>query len=282
MNRTVIIESGATKSDWRVLDDGGTQVNRFIRNGTNVSTMRLEDVWKTLSDAILSEKLEDASGFYLYTAGVVTPAIYEKLSSFIHGLCPAADVDIQNDLMAAARGACGHSPGIAAIIGTGSNSCFYDGKTVRQEVYAGGYVIGDDGSAATLGKLFLADFIKGLVPASIADDFAREFDSSYSAIVEGVYRSPSPSGYLGSLAPFILRHYDNPYAKDLVDRNFQAFIDRTLKKYDTEAFPVGIVGGFGWACREILQALFQKAGIRISGFIKSPIDGLCSYHFAKK
>ena len=274
----IIVESGATKSDWRVLGQDGREVKRFLRAGTNVSSMKLEDIKSTLTEAFASEGLEKAAGFYLYTAGVVTPEIADELVNHLRSLAQIDEIEINNDLMGAARGACGHEPGIAAILGTGSNTCFYDGSTLSQKVYSGGYVIGDEGSGASLGKLFLADFIKGLVPDEIARDFAKEFDSSYAGIVQGVYRSASPSGYLGSLAPFILRHYSHPYAKALVDKNFQSFIDRSLLRYDTARYPVGIVGGFGWACKDIITPLLDNAGIKVSRFIKAPIEGLCEYH----
>lgn len=274
----IIVESGATKSDWRVLGGDGSEVKRFLRAGTNVSSMKLEDIKSTLTEAFASEGLDKAAGFYLYTAGVVTPEIADELVCHLRSLAQIDEIEINNDLMGAARGACGHEPGIAAILGTGSNTCFYDGSTLSQKVYSGGYVIGDEGSGASLGKLFLADFIKGLVPDEIARDFAKEFDSSYAGIVQGVYRSASPSGYLGSLAPFILRHYSHPYAKALVDKNFQSFIDRSLLRYDTARYPVGIVGGFGWACKDIITPLLDKAGIKVSRFIKAPIEGLCEYH----
>lgn len=277
----IIVESGATKSDWRVMDRDGREVKRFLRAGTNVSSMRMEDIKATLAEAISTESLQYASGFYLYTAGVVTPAIAKELEGHIRGLSEIQDIEIQNDLMGAARGACGHSAGIAAILGTGANACFYDGESISQKVYAGGYVIGDEGGGACLGKLFLSDFIKGLVPDSIADDFSKEFDSSYTGIVQNVYRSASPSGYLGSIAPFLLRHYEHPYAKELIERNFQSFIDRFLMRYDIENYPVGIVGGLGWAFQDIIRPLMDKAGIGISRFIKAPIEGLCQYHLEK-
>ena len=278
--RFVIVESGATKSEWRVLDRHGRLLQQFFRPGMNISTMQISTIKEILSESVFAEGLQNIKGFYLYTAGVLTDAIRSELAEIIRGICSQAQIDIQNDLMGAARSVCGHSSGIAAILGTGSNTCFYDGKTLSQEVYAGGYVIGDEGSGATLGKLFLADFIKGLVPEEVAADFAREFDSSYAGIVERVYRSSSPSSYLGSLAPFLLAHYANSYVKALVDGNFKAFIDLALLRYDVDRYPVGIVGGFGWACKDILRPLLDEAGIRVSRFIKAPIDGLCEYHCA--
>lgn len=274
----IIVESGATKSDWRLLDDAGVQVARHLLHGTNVSSMRMEKVKDVLSSGLKEVGAADGDSFYLYTAGVMTDMIREELTSHVMSQVKFADIDIQNDLIGAARGALGRQKGVAAIMGTGSNSCFYDGVTVSQKVYSGGFILGDNGSASALGKLFLTDYIKNLIPDAVARDFESKYDSSYMSIVENVYRSTSPAGYLGSLAPFIMSHYDDPYIKSMVDRNFQDFIDRSLKCYDTESYPVGIVGGFGYACRDIFMSLCEKAGIRIAGFIKEPIEGLINYH----
>lgn len=272
----ILIESGATKSDWRLLRSGepATQV---LRGGMNVSSMPLERVKEVLAEGFTAVQ-GPLEGVYLYTAGVVTDAIRTELEAFIRSRVQVGEVDIQDDLMGAARAVCGREPGIAAILGTGSNTCFYDGAAVHRKVYSGGFILGDEGSGATLGRLFLADFIKGLVPEEVAEDFRRKFDGSYAGIVEAVYRSGAPSGYLGSLAPFLLSHYKNPYVGALVDGNFQAFIDRALRRYDCAAYPVGIAGGFGCACRDILSPLLSAAGIRVSRFVRQPIDALCDYH----
>ena len=274
----VIIESGATKSEWRILSEDGTEKRRFLKGGTNVSSMQLSTVCETLENAMKEEHLQEAKGIYLYTAGVVTEPIRDALVRTFRAFAAAAEIDIQNDLMGAARGVCGHESGIVAILGTGSNTCFYDGQTISQKVYSGGYVIGDEGSGAALGKLFLSDWIKDLVPAELRKKLEGEFDSSYSAIVDGVYHSSSPSGYLGSFVPLLLPHIDHPYVKGLIDKNFQDFIDRALARYDTAKYPVGIVGGFAWQLQDILNNLLDKAGIRVARFVKAPIDGLYRYH----
>ena len=278
MNEKVIIESGATKSDWRVLDAEGRQVRQFLREGMNVSSMRLEDVRATLREGLKAEKLSESKGIFLYTAGVVTDEIRRDLEAAIRAEAPCAEIDIQNDLTGAARAVCGHESGIAAILGTGSNTCFYDGISVSQKVRSGGFILGDEGGGAVLGKLFLADYLKGLVPGPVAKDFESRFDASYAAIVENVYRSHTPAGYLGSLAPFLLEHRADPYVNALIEKNFRDFIDRALLKYDVAHYPVGIAGGFGWACRDILTPLLEKAGIRVSRFVKAPVEGLCEYH----
>ena len=279
----ILVESGATKSDWRVVDSTGTAVRQFLRPGMNVSTMKMDAILATISDTFKEEGLDalGAGGFYLYTAGVVTDRIREEIASHVQSISTIEDIDVQDDLMGAARAVCGREPGIAAILGTGSNACFYDGVTIHRNVYSGGFILGDEGSGARLGKLFLSDFLKGFVPDNVAEDFSKEFDASYPAIVEGVYRSSSPSGYLGSLAPFILRHKDNDYVKGLISGNFEAFIDRMLSKYDISRYPVGLVGGFAWAFQDILQPMLLDRGIRVSNILKSPAQGLCSYHSVK-
>ncbi|MBQ9548871.1 MAG: hypothetical protein IJV01_06940 [Bacteroidales bacterium] len=274
----ILIESGATKSEWRILGGG----ERFFLSGTNVSSMPLPAVCKLLEEGVRqcrSLSAEPVEGLYLYTAGVVTPDIRGELSAFLQGLVPGAELDIQNDLMGAARGAFGRESGIVAILGTGSNTCFYDGASVSQKVFSGGFILGDDGSASVLGRLFLADWIKYRVPADLAAEFTARFDGSYAGIVEKVYRSDAPARYLGSLAPFILEHYDtSEYVRGLVDGHFRAFVEKSLRAYDLETWPVGVVGGFGWACRSIVQRIFTEYGIRIHAFVPAPIDGLERYH----
>ena len=275
----LIVESGATKSDWRVISKDGKEMKRIITEGINVSTMKSDTIKNIISETADQLAQDCISEIYFYTAGVVTKEIAGELKSILKKAIPDATCDIQNDLTAAARAVCGHSTGIAAILGTGSNSCLFDGEKIIQRVYSCGYILGDEGSAATLGKLFIADFLKGLVPAEIAANFAARYDSDYATIVQNVYRSETtPSGYLGSLAPFIMEHYDNDYIRELVEGNFRAFIRRSLKQYDTERYQVGVVGGFGYALKKIFTKVAEEEGVRISRFIKEPIDGLIAYH----
>jgi len=283
-NRNIIIvESGATKSDWLVLDANGNTLKRFNCPGINVSTMKGEDIGRIITGAF-NEEIRDvkAESFLMYTAGVVSGEVRTAIASIVKGVSGITDTDVQDDLMGAARAVCGHNPGIAAILGTGSNACFYDGRSVNRKVYSGGFILGDEGSAATLGRLFLSDLIKGMVPGALAEEFGKEFDASYAGIVKGVYRSVSPSAYLGSIAPFVVRHASDPYVRSLLLGNFRSFIERVLLQYDTASYPVGIVGGFAWACRDWLLPLLEQNGIRVSKIIEAPIEGLCEYHLGKR
>ena len=274
----IVVEAGATKSDWRIL--GGRGQERLLLPGMNVSTATPEHNRQVLRDGLAQAGAGSLDGFYLYTAGIVTPQVREDLSAFIRSICDVRDIDIQDDLVAAARAVCGRSEGIVAILGTGSNACFWDGGAVSFRVRSGGYILGDEGGGAVLGKLFLSDYIKGAVPAAVAADFASRFDATYEGIVALVYRSESPAGALGSLAPFILSHYGDPYVKALVDGNFRSFVRRSLLKYDTARYPVGVVGGWGNACRDIFTRICAEEGVRVGRFESEPIRGLLEYHSA--
>lgn len=266
----IICESGATNADWRVIENGG-QVIREISSGINVSTMKIEIIESIIKD--VSERLPAVryDEIHFYTAGVITPSIENALYDLLKKCFTVSQIEIQNDLVASARAACGHAPGIAAIMGTGSNSCQWDGERIVRHVKSGGFIIGDDGSASVLGKLFISDFIKGLVPEEIAFGYSERYPSVY-------HNQCSPSAWLGSLCPFIMSHYSHPYIKNLVDGNVRAFVDRSLMQYEVEKYPVAIIGGFGNALKDIVRPIFEENGIRIRAFIPSPIEELIRFH----
>lgn len=281
----LICESGATKADWRVIKYGAgadepIQISRVLTGGTNVSHMERGKVVEIISEAAGKLPAGPYESVHFYTAGVLSEDILAWLEPCLKDSFAAAEVEIQTDLIAAARAACGHAPGIAVIMGTGSNSCLFDGKSIAKQVKSGGYILGDEGSASVIGKLFISDYIKGLVPPEIAGEFDAEYPGmDYPTVVANVYHPVgSPSAWLGSFCPFIISHYGHPYVKTLVDGSLQAFIDRCLKQYDTSKYPVGIIGGFALAIKDILLPMMEKSGIRIRAIIPAPIDELVKYH----
>ena len=161
-------------------------------------------------------------------------------------------------------------------MGTGANTCLWDGGKISAKIPSGGFILGDDGSASVLGRLFVADWLKGIVPEEIARAFELEFCADYAAVVRNVYRGEAPAKYLGSIAPFVLRHYADPYVKALVDGSFGRFFERTVLPYGD--WPLGIVGGFGWAYRDIVTAVANAYGVKIETFMESPLEGLIKYH----
>ena len=276
--KIIICEAGATKADWRVIENG-RQIAQAFTPGTNVSTMKMDVIAEIIRGAAETLPTGDVSAVHYYTAGVITGPIREEMAGILHRCFGAPEPEVQTDLVASARAACGHAPGIAAIMGTGSNSCQWDGSQIVRNVKSGGFIIGDDGSASVLGKLFISDYIKGLVPEEISADYASRFPASYPEIVEMVYHNPgSPSAWLGSLCPFILSHYGHPYVKRLVDGNFRAFVERSLRQYEIDKYPVGIIGGFANALQDIVRPIFEESGIRIRAFIPAPVEEIIKYH----
>lgn len=284
----IIVESGATKTDWSAVMGDGTVVS-VKTPGMNVAVMDEESIVAIIEDAYVQFRsagaTETVTELHYYAAGLIAaegekvPAVAVNLDKALRKLYPVAEMEYASDLLAAARAVCGHSDGIAAILGTGSNSClFKDGKIVKN-VRSAGFILGDEGGGACLGKLFMADFLKGLVPADVSEEFARDFTVDYMTVVQNVYRSAAPSKYLGSFAPWILERYGkSEYVRNLVDGNFRSFFVRALSQYDLSSYSVGIVGGFGNANKEILMKIGEEFGVKFSRIMGSPIEGLILYH----
>ena len=268
----LIVESGATKTDWCAVTRGGSVVDRLQTPGMNLSTISAE-----ANAAVFAEAVSHFSGVdavHFYAAGLLEFPV--ELDRVFKERFPGARCEYASDLVAAARAACGHEHGIAAILGTGSNTCQYDGEKMVRNIHGGGFIIGDEGSAAALGRMFLADLVKDLVPEDLARDFSAFHEADYASVVRNVYKNPAPSRYLGSLAPFLLKHRGDAYVDALVDRNFRDLFERALVRYDR--LPVGVVGGFGCACRADLERLGAEYGLTFTRFIPSPMEGLIVYH----
>ncbi|MCQ2170644.1 MAG: hypothetical protein MJY48_03700 [Bacteroidales bacterium] len=282
----IIAESGATKTDWcAVASDGNVTSVRTA--GMNIATMPIEAIKAIINEAApqLNPVGEKVTEVHYYAAGLIIPEgetippAAKNLDASLKEYFPEAQMEYASDLLDAARAVCGHNPGIAAIMGTGSNSCLYDGKNIVKNVRSAGFILGDEGGGACLGKMFMADFLKGLVPEPVSSEFARDFQVDYFTVVQNVYKSEAPSKYLGSFAPWILERYDScEYVRELVDRNFRNFIERALSQYDIKKYPVGVVGGFGYAHQAKFRKVAQEYGIRFSEIIATPIEGLIKYH----
>ncbi len=282
----IIVDSGATKTDWCSVSDSG-KISNVKTAGMNFAVMPAEAISEIVVEATseLNPGNEDVTQVHFYAAGLIVrpgesvPVSAATLHGTLAGIFPNAGMEYASDLLAAARAVCGHKSGIAAILGTGSNSCFFDGENVVKNVRSAGFILGDEGGGACLGKLFMADFLKGLVPEPVSSEFASEFTVDYMTVVRNVYKSDAPSKYLGSFAPWILERYDScGYVRDLVDANFRNFIERALKQYDIAQYPVGVVGGFGYHNQKALRKVASEYGIRFSEIIAAPAEGLVKYH----
>ena len=288
----IIVESGATKTDWCAAAPEREAIN--VRTaGMNLATMAQDVIEGIVREAVAAFREKGLSAgvseVHFYAAGLIVaegekvPAQAKGLDNVLRSLFPGAEMEYASDLLDAARAVCGHRPGIAAILGTGSNSCLFDGEKVVKNVRSAGFILGDEGGGARLGRLFMSDFLKGLVPEPVSSEFAKDFKVDYMTVVQNVYRGDAPSKYLGSFAPWILERYGaSEYVRGLVDQNFRDFIERALKQYDINMYEVGVVGGFGYANRAILEKVAEPYGIRFSSIIATPVEGLVDYHLGRK
>ncbi|MBO7248966.1 MAG: ATPase, partial [Bacteroidales bacterium] len=206
----LIADSGSTKVDWRAIKEDGSVVE--------ISTEGINPVFQTREQIldIFNTKLVPVLGngvkqIFFYGAGVVSPEICGALSGYFKEVFPESECYAASDVLAAARALCGHKPGIACILGTGSNSCMYDGKDIVKNVRAGGFILGDEASGGYLGKRLISDFIKGLLPKEIEEVFVERYGLDYMAIVQKVYKETLPSRFLASFSPFLNEFKEHPY-----------------------------------------------------------------------
>lgn len=276
----LIADSGSTKVDWRVLCNNG-EVKSISTEGINPVFLTPEKIEHLLRNKLLTEIGPDVTDVYFYGAGVVSPKISDILSLCFKSVFPKSVCYSASDVLAAARALCGHNPGIACIIGTGSNSCFYDGQNILKNVRAGGFILGDEASGAVLGRKLVSDFIKGLLPAEIEKEFIRRYKLDYGKVVDLVYRQSMPSRFLASFSPFINEFSSNPYFYNLISSSFDDFFKRNIIQYDYKHYNVNFVGSIAYYYRNILKEIAQNNGATIGKIIKSPIEGLIDFHSNK-
>lgn len=280
----LIVESGATKTSWRAICDDGS-VRCVQTEGLSPTCLNLEHTQDIVRKAVpeLNPEGRHIDEIFFYGAGLVSPESSAPLAMALEMWCPMAQVHFYSDILAAARALFADGSGIVAIMGTGSNSCLYEHGEIVRNIRPGGYILGDEGSGVALGRTFLADFVKGLLPSDVEKDFEMEFVLDYSQIVRKVYKEPAASAFMASLAPFILSHKDDPYIKALIEDCLESLVRRALARYSDQASNgqvrnVGVVGSFGCACEDVLRSVGARYGLDFVKFIKSPIDELVVYH----
>ena len=192
---------------------------------------------------------------------------------------PNARIHISHDLLAASHALCGDKEGIAAILGTGSNSCFYDGKDITDGIFSLGYFFGDEGSGAYLGKKLLTAYLHKELPEDVELRFKEEYSMSLESILDAVYTKPAPSRFLASFSRFINNNRDHPYIYNLLTEAFRSFYKYQVCCYARhKEVPVHFVGSVAYHYKDILTEIGLEFGIKTGKFIKAPIDGLVEYH----
>lgn len=273
----LIADSGSTKTDWCMVENGET-ILRFKTKGINPFFQTEEEIQKEIETGLLPGLNGiQPTAIYFYGAGCAFPEKNEMIRRAINRYLPAP-VEVGSDLLAAARALCGNRPGIACILGTGSNSCQYDGKEIVKNISPLGFILGDEGSGAVLGKLLIGDVLKDQLPPALKEQFLAEYGLTPALIMDRVYRQPFPNRFLAGLSPFISAHLDEPAIWELVTRSFLAFFTRNVKQYDYLELPVHLTGSIAWYYQTVLKDIASDLGILTGTIIQSPMDGLIAYH----
>lgn len=191
---------------------------------------------------------------------------------------PTQKIEVHSDLMAAARALCQHEEGIACILGTGANSCLYDGNDIVKNTPALGYILGDEGGGAVLGRLFMNAIFKNPAFAEIRDSYLKKTKLTQADIINKVYREPMANRFLATTSLYISEHIDNPLLRNLVVQNFRQFFRNNIVPYQRPELPVHFVGSMAHHYKDLLDEAAKAEGFQLGTVMKSPMEGLVSYH----
>ena len=268
----LIADSGSTKTDWTLLD---TEVlSTFHSPGINPVHQTTEQIRLTLP---VTESRPEA--VFFYGAGC-TPEHIPAMTALLADYFRAPLVEVSSDLLGAARAVCGREEGIAAILGTGANSGLYNGERIVQNTPAMGYILGDEGSGAVLGRMFLNAIFKRPDMADVRDDFLQASCLTQADIIRRVYREPMANRFLASTSLYIGSHQEHPLLRQLVVDNFRSFFRNNVQPYQRHDLPVGVVGSMAYHYAGRLAEAARMEGYELGNVLKSPMEGLVAYHLA--
>lgn len=276
----LLVDSGSTKAAWAFLKDGKV-LSQLVSKGINPYQQEAITIQEQLQH-LLEEKAKLVREVFFYGSGV-TQSSKSKVESAFKTICPQLiHIEAQSDIVAAARALCQHEAGIACILGTGSNSCLYDGKEILANIGGFGFILGDDGSGAVLGKQLLSDFLHRKMPSDIQQKLQEEYELIEGDILEKVYRLPYPNRFLAGFSPFLLKYANNDYIHHLIVAEFRRFFLRKILDYpNARIYRIHFTGSIAFHFKDKLFLIAQELGFKIGKVEKAPMDGLIHYHLNK-
>jgi len=277
----LIADCGSTKIDWCALADDGSVAARFDSPGINAVMLSGDEIRGRLAaEAAPQLTVGPIDEIYFYGAGCISPEVCDSVRGALQALVPAArHIEVATDLLAAARALCGSGQGIACILGTGSNSCYYDGREIRQNVSPLGYILGDEGSGAVLGRIFLGDVLKNQLPPDLSAQFLDEYGLDRLGVIRRVYREPAANRFMASVVPFLSAHIDNPHIHRLVLGAFRAFFRRNVCQYPRyDRLPVNFIGSIAYYFAPVLREAAAQCSCTVGAIMRSPMEGLVRFH----
>ena len=276
----LIADSGSTKTVWCLIS-GNQRVKDITTKGINPFYQTEEEIEAELKNTLCQEigGENKINSVYFYGAGCADSQINNKLAKTLQQVLKSDKAEVSSDMLGAARGIFKHQKGIACIMGTGSNSAYYDGNEIVKSIPAGGFIIGDEGSGAVLGKTLIADYIKNQMPENILAEFKKFYNGNYLDVVNHVYKQPFPNRWLANFTKFMYEKREDDYIHNMIVNSFTLFFNRNIKQFDSwKNTEVGFVGSIAYYFEKELKEAAQKCEITISDIYQNPIEGLIEYH----
>lgn len=277
----LIADCGSTKIDWCLIENGKV-VKQVFTCGMNAVMLTEEEMCTRINAELMPNIMAEKGridAVYFYGAGCISDEVCGNVANAIRANINANSIEVHTDLLAAARALCGHEAGIACIMGTGSNSCYYDGEKICDNVSPLGYILGDEGSGAVLGKLLIGDVLKNQLPRELCEKFLTQYELDRVTIIKRVYKEPQANRFLASVTPFLIQNIESPAVHALVLNAFKAFFVRNIQQYkDYSKLSVNFIGSIAYYYRDVLAEAAAACGCHIGTIIKSPMEGLIAFH----
>ena len=279
MSSTILIaDSGATKAEWCLLTNGKKKtiitqgISPYFLNTEQITELLLKELKPKLKNVEVDE-------VYYYGTGCANPVNAKSVKKAVSKVFERAKVDVNHDLMAAARALCGRKKGVACILGTGSNSCYYDGKKIVKNSPGLGYVLGDEGSGAYLGKKVIQYYLYGTFDEELKGRFDLTYTTNTAEILDNVYKKPLPNRYLASYAKFLAENRGHYMIENIIEDGLNDFFFNHLCKYrETWTLPVNFAGSVAFGFKDVLQQLCNSYEFELGKIMKNPMEGLVAYH----
>jgi N-acetylglucosamine kinase-like BadF-type ATPase len=275
---TLIADSGSTKAEWCLLNEGKKKT--FFTRGLSPYFLNTQEIAGVVQTE-LAGKLKSVSiqNIFFYGTGCANPENAKSVKTGLKKVFPAAKIEVQTDLMAAAKGACGHQKGLACILGTGSNSCYYNGKKIVTNSPGLGYVLGDEGSGAYLGKKVIQYYLYKTFDEELKERFNEKFNTSAVEILENVYKKPLPNRYLATFALFLAENRGHYMVENILEDGLNDFFFTHLCKYrEVWTHPVNFIGSIAYGFKDVLQELCSSYEFELGTILKTPMQGLVKFH----
>ena len=275
------VDSGSTKTDWGFFNDK-KDLTIYKTQGINPYHQSQEQIREILESELLPlityiDRGAISELFY-YGAGCATQTICALMSDMLKIYFPSAEITVDSDMLGAARALCGKSEGVACVLGTGSNSCLYNGNDITDQVPSLGYILGDEGSGAVLGRCFINNCFKRQMPDKLCKEFLDRYSIDRETIIMNVYRKPLANRYLSGFVPFILEKREVPEVHKMIIQCFTEFFTRNVINYHKPWLPVHFVGSLANSLADELKETADSLGMTIGKIMASPMDGLIAYH----